>query len=279
MTKNQSIAILYFCTGTYDRYRAGFYESSEKYFFSDQNIEKHYYVWTDSKILLSQKLPNVTFIYQEALWRPNQTLYRFRIFLWQEDKLKNHDYIVFFNANFQFKNKVSIEEFLPSWEQNYMALLHFSYFDKQPNTFPYERSSNSQAYIPYDSGQYYYLWALNGWISDAYLKLCKQCDERIQQDEKNNIVPLRHDESILNKFLLNRTDIKNLDISYGYPEAGWFPKFPAKIISRSKEIFIWSKDKLRNSKKPKVSILKIIYIKGVYYCNRALYNLYSLYTK
>lgn len=274
-----SIAILYFCTGTYDRYRSGFYESSEKYFFSDQNIEKHYYVRTDSKKLLSQQLPNVTFIYQESLWWPNQTLYRFRIFLWQEQALQQYDYIVFFNANFQFKNKVSMEEFLPSWKQHYMALLHFSYFNRQSNTFPYERNINSKAYIPYNSWKYYYLWALNGGKSSYYIALCKQCDERIRQDESKNISIIWHDESILNKYFLNRSDIKNLNISYWYPEAWWFPQFPVKIISRSKEIFIWSKNKLRNSKKPKTSILKVTYIKWIYYCTRLLYYLYYSHTK
>lgn len=277
MNKKQSVAVLYFCTGTYDRYRSGFYDSSEKYFFSDQDIEKHYYVRTDSKWLLSQNLPNVTFIYQEALWRPKQTLYRFRIFLSQKNKLKNHDYIVFFNANFEFKNKVNMEEFLPYWNKNYMALLHFSYFDKQPDIFPYERNSHSQAYIPYGSGQHYYLWALNGWKSNAYLDLCKKCDDLINQDELKYIVAIWHDESILNKFFLGRTDIKNLDISYWYPEAGWFSKFPVKIISRSKEIFVWSKDKLRNSTNPKVSLSKKIYIKLVYYINRLIYSSRSIF--
>lgn len=279
--KKETIAILYFCTWTYSRYRDLFFTSSEKYFFSkDNDIDKHYYIRTDDKKLLSLQIKNVTFIYQKALWRPDQTLYRFRIFLSQKTLLEKHDYIVFFNANFQFKDFIFKKDFLPTENKNYMALLHFSYYNKINDTFPYDRNPDSKAYIPYWSWKNYYLWALNWGKTFDFLELCKTCDKRIQQDYENNISAIRYDESMLNKFFLDRTDVKNLDLSYWYPEAWWFPQFPVKIMSRSKEIFIWSKDKLRSSKMPKISILKIIYIKSIYVTTRIIYSLfYSLFHK
>ena len=44
--------------------------------------------------------------------------------------------------------------------------------------------------------------------------MCEWCNNAIIEDEKNDIIPLWHDESMLNKFFLNRNDIKVLDPTY-----------------------------------------------------------------
>jgi len=44
--------------------------------------------------------------------------------------------------------------------------------------------------------------------------MCEWCHNAIIQDESNNIIPVWHDESMLNKYYLGRKDIKILDPSY-----------------------------------------------------------------
>jgi hypothetical protein len=43
------IGILYICTWNYDIFRKEFHESCETYLLKDCDIEKHYFVWKDSK--------------------------------------------------------------------------------------------------------------------------------------------------------------------------------------------------------------------------------------
>lgn len=272
MTKK--IAILYFCSWSYQRYWSDFYKTSEKFFL--QNTDKHYFVWTDDKNVQGD---NVTCFYQESLWWPKHTLYRFRMFLWIQNTLSQYDYIVFFNANVKFVANINEENFLPSDWQKYMALEHFSYYNTSVEKFPYDRNPLSKAYIPYGEWQHYFLGFLNGWISKDYLQLCKTCDTWIREDEEKNIFPLWFDESILNKFLLNRTDIRVLDVSYWYPEAWWFPKFIPKILSLSKEIYVGSKDKFRKWGEQRIHVWKWLFVKGIMLWKKIFYSITGHFSK
>jgi hypothetical protein len=54
----------------------------------------------------------------------------------------------------------------------------------------------------------------------------------INNDLKNNIMPIWHDESALNWYFLNKTPLL-VDCSYAYPES-WEIPFKKKIIQRDK---------------------------------------------
>jgi hypothetical protein len=74
----------------------GFYSSAEKYLLPD--LEKHYFVFTDGEIKTFDN-PFVHVLFQEKLGWPFDTLYRFHIFLKAEERLKEMDYLYFFNSN------------------------------------------------------------------------------------------------------------------------------------------------------------------------------------
>ncbi len=219
-TAPKKIAVLYIATGRYIRFWEQFHESAEKYFLPGH--KKTYFLFTDAQNL---KLPkNVVQVYQKQEPWPYITLKRYHFFNKIADQLKHFDYIYFLNANVIFKQEVTAEIF-PSKNQEFMVTLHPGYYRAQPNFFTYERNKKSTAYIPYDSGQYYVMGGFNGGTAEGFLKLSKQIQEWTDTDLNNNIIPAWHDESILNRYLLTRTDegIQPLILlpEYLIPETGF----------------------------------------------------------
>ena len=102
--------ILYICTWKYDVFRKWFYDSCERNLLVNSDFEKHYFVWTDSDEIKWNN--NVTVIKQKNLGWPDNTLKRFHLFLEKRDILLKMDYLFFFNANLEIKQKIW-EEILP----------------------------------------------------------------------------------------------------------------------------------------------------------------------
>lgn len=225
------IAVLYIALGRYDVFWDGFYKSCEKFFVPD--IEKTYFVFTDSDCICSSK--NVVKIEHENMGWPNNTLMRFDLFLSIKDKLKDFDYIFFFNGNMEFIMSVG-HEVLPDEKLNNGLVmgLHPGFADRPKNEWTYERNPESTAYIPFDSGNYYVQGCLNGGTSKAYLKLCQECSKNTHTDLDKGIVAVWHDESHLNKYILDKNPLI-LGCNYLWPENFHSEKtYDIKIIQRDK---------------------------------------------
>ena len=225
------IAVLYIALGRYDVFWNGFYKSCNKFFIPD--AEKTYFVFTDSDSICSSK--DIVKIEHKNMGWPNNTLMRFDLFLSIKDKLKDFDYIFFFNANMEFVMPVG-HEVLPDEKLNdgLVMGLHPGFAYKQKNEWTYERNPESMAYIPFDSGSHYVQGCINGGTSNAYLKLCKECSKNTHTDLEKGIVAVWHDESHLNKYILDKKPLI-LGCNYLWPEN--FPgKKPhnIKIIQRDK---------------------------------------------
>lgn len=235
------IGILYICTGKYSIFWKSFYESAEKYFLT--NHKKIYYVFTDAKKIEYQTKANIVKIYQKKLAWPFSTMSRFKYFIESKDLFKNSDYLIFCNANLLFVDKVD-NEMLPL-EEDYVALLQPSYWNKPRNEFPYETNPQSLAYIPANMGKHYFMGSLNGGKTFAFLKMCEVLDHNINEDLKKGIIAVWHDESHLNSYLMDKK-VKLLNPSYGYPE-DWDLPFNAKILIRDKRKYA-SLNELRDIK-------------------------------
>ncbi len=135
------IAILYIATGRYIVFFDEFYQSMEKNFLPQHN--KTYFVWTDS----TRNFPdNVVKIPTENLGWPYATLYRFKLFQNEWDKLQHFDYMYYLNANISVVQPVN-DEILPTQKQGIMATLHPGYYNRR-GAKPYDRNPKSLAYIP-----------------------------------------------------------------------------------------------------------------------------------
>jgi hypothetical protein len=225
------IGILYICTGTYDIFWKEFYKSCEKNLLT--NSEKYYFVFTDAKNIYDEEHNGrIIKIFQENLGWPNNTLKRFSIFNSHKELFNECDYLFFMNANLKVMKNIGEEEFLPI-KENLLVTKHPGFYNKDIKEFSYDRNPKSKAYIPYGKGKYYIAGGLNGGKRDEFLKLVNELDNAVEQDLKDNIVALWHDESHLNKYIINRNDLKILDPSFLYPE-GWGIPFECKIIIRDK---------------------------------------------
>lgn len=228
------IAILYVATGRYIAFWEDFYKSCEELFITD--AQKTYFVFTDAENIYGQENDNVIKIHQEKLGWPYDTLMRFKMFLTQEEKLKEHDYIFFFNANMKFVQPVG-HEVLPDEEHcGFVAGLHPGNYRRSIDEVPYCRNEKSLAYIPYGQGKYYVQGCLNGGTRDAYLEFCHTCMENTQKDLDNGVIAEVHDESHLNKYVLDK-NILVLPCNYLYPVGCYYPEYcdDIKIISRDKD--------------------------------------------
>lgn len=226
------IAILYICTGKYDIFWDGFYQSSEELFLT--NHEKHYFVFTDSRTITAEN-ERIHLIYQESLGWPYNTLLRFQFFLKAEKDIEQFDYIYFFNSNMRFLKPVNEEVFPTEEENGLLAVLHPGYFNKTPNEFPYDRNKKSLAFIKKGTGNHYFMGGFNGGKGPSYLNLIRTLNGNIEDDLSRNVIAVWHDESHLNAYLLNKA-IRILPPAYGYAEGLDLP-FEQKIIILDKSKF------------------------------------------
>jgi hypothetical protein len=220
------VAVLYICTGIYNQFFEGFYNSAKKYFLSNQ-AEIKYFVFTDDMNLIHSD--DVEIIQHECQGFPMDSLMRFDMFLSIENKLRQYDYAFFFNANMQFVAPVGTE-ILPD---NLAAVIHPGYYNKPAWRYPYERNRKSTAYIaPYGKNYRYYMGSVNGGRTPDYLQLAAICSAHIHEDLEKGIIAVFHDESHLNHYL-RKHQCMALPPSYAYIE-GKQMAFTPKIIIRDK---------------------------------------------
>ncbi len=222
------VAILYICTGKYNQFFDGFYNSCQKYLLKGI-AEIEYFVFTDNMNLSTAK--DVHLFYRECQGFPLDSLFRFDMFLSIKDMLEKFDYCYFFNANMELKAPVN-EEFLPD-DSGLVAVIHPGFYNKPSFLLPYERNKNSEAYIPPHNGPYrYYMGSLNGGRTKEYLQLIEICSRNTHSDYDKGIIAMVHDESHLNKYL-SENKVKGLSPAFAYPE-NWRLPFSPLILIRDK---------------------------------------------
>lgn len=217
-TTPKKIAILYISTGKYLVFWDNFYKEMEKYFLPKH--QKTYFLFTDKDDL---KVPsNVVKIHQDQLPYPWITFKRFHFFDAVKDKLKEYDYIYFVNGTMLPKTEIN-EEIFPTESQEIMATIRA--VDFRRNYLPwfrYARNKNSKAYISPKEGKYYVMGGFNGGTSNGFLKAIETMKQWTDEDIKNNVIPRYHDESMLNRYVINQMQMGKhpliLTPEYSIPE-------------------------------------------------------------
>lgn len=229
------VAILYICTGKYDVFWKEFFESYEEYFLPD--TLKEYFVFTDAeKLYREDDCDRIHRIYQQRLGWPDDTLMRYHMFETILDRLALFDYIFFMNANCKCVTRIKEEEFLPV-AKDIVVVQHPGAYQMKPRQFTYDRNPRSTAYIKRGQGQYYICGGINGGKADAYMELIKKLKRNIDIDKENNVVARWHDESHINRYILDHDNWMMLSPSYCYAE-GWNLPFETKILVRDKSKYL-----------------------------------------
>jgi hypothetical protein len=96
----------------------------------------------------------------------------------------------------------------------------------------YDTNPDSTAYVGNHEGTCYYAGGFNGGTAEAFLKMSKTIEENVNKDFTKEYIALWHDESHLNRYLINYPP-KKLSPSYCYPES-WNIPFEKKILALDK---------------------------------------------
>lgn len=215
----EEVGILYICTGRYRSFWEKFYKTAEQFFLPE--FKKHYYVWSNFVI---PKKDNVTYIPCKWLGWPDETLRRYHRFLEQEDELRQHKYLYFFNANMEVEATVHACEVLPVEGKRLVAAIHAQFWNHDSDNVQcrkayimYEQNPYSQAYISDQENHDYVMGGFNGGYTDDYLTMARCIRGMVELDLAMGIIPKFHDESYMNKYA-EVHPFRLLTPSYLYPE-------------------------------------------------------------
>ncbi len=199
---------------------------------------------------MDEALKDVKLVETGAVQWPAPTLMRYHLFLNEEEKLKDYDYIFYLDADMRVVSKVS-DEIL---NDGLMAAEHPMYSLRREYIPPYEPNPNSTAYINRpgkvidENGKprfkpYYYAGGFQGGTSKAFLEAMRTMKENIDKDFDKGYVAIWNDESHWNKYISDyKGELVVMSPSYVYPdslvkeyyEPTWGCSYEPKIITLTK---------------------------------------------
>ncbi len=203
------IGLLVIATGKYINFAQPLWSSVQKYFFSEGNDKVSMFIFTDAA-----EVPKGTIrFYQRHEKFPAPTLYRYKWFLKQKKKLSKMDYLFYCDVDMKLVSPVG-KEILG----NRVATLHPGFFDKPRKVFSYEKRKESTAFISSNQGDNYFCGGFNGGRAEEFLKMAEVISRNVNKDLQNGIIAEWHDESHLNRYLIDNKPDKILTPDYCFPE-------------------------------------------------------------
>ena len=203
-------------------------------------------VWTD----MSYTSINATIFKTEPLEWPMPTLMRYHLFLQQEEKLREYDYLFYVDADMVIVDWIN-EEILG---EGLTAAQHPMYALRPGFVPPYEPNPDSTAYIPLpgriveEEGKkrfesLYFAGGFQGGKTEEFIKAMGVMRKRIDEDFTKNYVARWNDESHWNKYLFENPPLVVLNPSYVYPDSliaqyyikAWGRNYSPKIITLTKK--------------------------------------------
>ena len=230
-----TVAVVFIGTEKYLDFLPSWYERCEENLLP--GVDKKYLVFTDGDI---PEAPDNAVIYkQEHLEWPYITLYRFKIIEKALEEISKCEWLIFLDADMAVVDKVTSEEVFS--DKPYLGVHHPCHFLKfQPHHKPpgsFETNPLSTAKVPndYDFSVYWQGCLWGGKVPYVF-ELIDELQNRTNDDLKDDIIAVWHDESHLNKFFIeNKERVHTLPSSYAYPEDfADACDFEAKIVHLSK---------------------------------------------
>ncbi|XP_016340631.1 globoside alpha-1,3-N-acetylgalactosaminyltransferase 1-like [Sinocyclocheilus anshuiensis] len=212
--QNITIATAVFALGKYTQFLKNFLESAEQNYFVGFRV--HYYVFTDLlELVPAVKLGEdhhltVLTVASSNRWQEISLRRMERLEKLIERQLVNEaDYVFSLDVDTKFYGRWGAETL-----GRLVGAIHPWYYKTHHDWFPYERRPESQAYIPYSEGDYYYGGAvIGGLLKDVY-QLAKTCKECLDIDAAKSIEAAWQEESHLNKYFLYNKPSKLLSPEY-----------------------------------------------------------------
>jgi histo-blood group ABO system transferase len=228
-------------TGKYYIYIDGIIRSASKYFLKDTDLTFIIYTdWHGAKDLKGESI--VVREIKHEPW-PSPTLKRFHYFLLSEDLMLGSDYSFYIDVDSEFLRDISLNTLGLSDKTGMSGTLHPGFINKKGTP---EYRKNSTSYIEPGKNTHYFCGGFFGGSSLEFIQMSKTIKNNIEEDLKNGIIAIWHDESHLNRFFLDNPPISILGAGFSSPEEqiGEDPMFFDPYIS-----FLNKNEELKKEKK------------------------------
>jgi len=223
------ILILTIATNKYIQFVERLYDNIEDNFLNGHEIQG--LLFTDHDVETSDNI-KVSQIEHED-W-PMPTLKRYNYFVKEKDYISKFDYCFYFDVDMGIVSSVGDEVL-----SDLVATMHpyQSFYPKEQRT--YDRNSKSLAYVPIGGeGELYYAGGFNGGSTKRFLEMAEVLADRVTKDLENGVIALWHDESQMNRYLIDNPPTLSLSPSYCFAEEQMqnsdYP-YKAKIIALKKD--------------------------------------------
>jgi histo-blood group ABO system transferase len=203
------ICILTIATNKYIQFVERLLDNIEENFLNGHDIQC--LLFTDHEVETSDNV-RVCNIDHEP-W-PMPTLKRYNYFIKEKDFISQFDYCFYFDVDMAVINKVGDEVLgdLVATQHPYQT-----FHDKKDRS--YDRSPESLAYVPIGGeGDNYYAGGFNGGSTKRFLEMSEVIADRVNKDMSNGIIALWHDESHMNRYLIDNPPSLILTPSYCFAE-------------------------------------------------------------
>ncbi|XP_050010867.1 histo-blood group ABO system transferase 2-like isoform X5 [Alexandromys fortis] len=221
--QNTTIGLTVFAIKKYVVFLKLFLETAEQHFMVGHKVI--YYVFTDRPAEVPQvplgagrKLVVLT-VRNYSRWQ-DVSMHRMEMISDFSERrfLQEVDYLVCADVDMKFQDHVGVEILSALF-----GTLHPGFYRSSREAFTYERRPKSQAYIPHNEGDFYYMGAFFGGSVLEVHRLTKACHQAMVEDKANGIEAIWHDERHLNKYLLYHKPTKVLSPEYMWDQKllGW----------------------------------------------------------
>ena len=223
------ICILTIATNKYMQFVEKLYtDISEKFL---PGAEINCLLFTDHEIEEAGDNVRVHYIDHEP-W-PMPTLKRYNYFVKEKDFILEHDYCFYLDADMRIDNLVG-EEILAD---GVVATKHPYQSLMDPSSQSFDRNPKSLAYVPFDQKTVsYYAGGFNGGKTESFIEMSEVIASNVNKDLEKGVVALWHDESHMNRYLIDNPPALELSPSYCYAEEFYGTNYPyePKIIALKK---------------------------------------------
>jgi histo-blood group ABO system transferase len=220
------IGLLNIATNRYLEFVDNLYNSANEYFLAKDGHEIFFFLFTNLPDSIKRK--DIQVINQEHYPWPGMTLRRYEIFSKNSELLSTMDYLFYCDIDMVFEGYVGNEII-----GDLVATIHPGFWDAPLRVLSYERNPISKAYVALTEGQRYYAGGFNGGRSENFLKMSETIYKNIEEDKSKGHIAVWHDESHLNRYLIDNPPSVVLDPSYCFPkDAVWAQQHPYRATKK-----------------------------------------------
>ena len=222
------ICILTIATNKYIQFVERLYNNLEENFLNGHELECLLFTEHDVETSDNVKVSKI----DHEPW-PMPTLKRYNYFVKEKEYISKFDYCYYFDVDMGIVEKVGDEVL-----GDLVATMHpyQSLYPKESRS--YDRNPNSLAFVaPGEEGENYYAGGFNGGKTECFLKMAEVIADRVNQDLEKDVIALWHDESQMNRYLIDNPPTLSLTPTYCFAEEQMGnPNYPyePKIIALKK---------------------------------------------